>query len=130
MGIASYMDVEQAAHITIESVLGLRPVTLGGYLAFYLEERLYAVLHPGEDDALVLIYAQSPSDAVAKVKEKLTLLSSDDDFCAGWVKGWNAQAEIRGECHNDHGHCDRCGEIMYDSPKFCSNCGARVVEDE
>lgn len=33
------------------------------------------------------------------------------------------------ECNNDHGHCTLCGSIMYDAPKYCPNCGAKVVEE-
>ncbi len=43
-----------------------------GYIAFYHDDRLYSVRHI-ESGVLVLIYADSPYDAIKKVKRKEVL---------------------------------------------------------
>ena len=59
-------------------------------------------------------------------------------WCAGWVAGWNAQAEIKERtCQykysaaDDRHHCSECGQRLVFKMEFmhyCPNCGAKVVE--
>ena len=42
------------------------------------------------------------------------------------IAAWNTRAERT--CENVHGHCSKCGSIMYDAPNYCPCCGRCVKE--
>ena len=63
------MDIDKAAHMVMQfSPCGLGGEhTIGEYRVFYHENRLYSVRRVNST-AVILVYAASPFDAVAKVR--------------------------------------------------------------
>lgn len=62
-----------------------------------------------------------------------------DSWCAGFVRGWNAQAEIKERTCRDlnqegynHLHCSVCDMKIYRADQqfnYCPSCGAKVVTE-
>lgn len=48
------------------------------------------------------------------------------------IKYWNKRAESTCEIVKDtfDWKCSKCGNVITEQVNYCSNCGARVIEDE
>lgn len=59
-----------------------------------------------------------------------------DEWCDGFIEGWNANAHKVKVCHVVADEdaclwtCSVCGNDLYDMDRYCSKCGAKIVEHE
>ena len=55
-----------------------------------------------------------------------------DEWCDGFIEGWNANAHKVKVCHRFNGMdiCSVCQNDIYDDDRYCPKCGSKVTEYE